>query len=152
MLPNANDETTSGEAGHATAQTPAAAGRSDPRSDHATGSGASPAAAGVASESAPAATAASASVPVGGAARISQASGLVTTEAATYVDGGSKVALAAQAVLLKKMEALPPNEAPQLELIDPPADAVVAVATVAPGAGSAQSGNTNGASGHSDAT
>ncbi|MET7141286.1 hypothetical protein M3S04_07260 [Xanthomonas sp. PPL139] len=151
MLPNAGDETTSGEAGHATARAPTAAGQSDPRGDPATAIGASPTAAGDASEPAPVAILASASVPVGGEARISQAPGLVTTAAVTYVGGDSKAALAAQAVLLKKMEAPPADDASQLQRIDPPADAILAVATAAPGPGAEQAGNTNDAPDHSDA-
>ncbi|MBB5942484.1 hypothetical protein [Xanthomonas sp. 3307] len=150
MLPNANDEATPGEAGQATAQAPAAAGRRD---DHAAEIGALPATSGAASASAPTATLASAPVSdeAGVEMRVSQAPGLTVPSAGTYFGEHSKTALAAQAVLLKKMEAPAAEDASQLQLIDAPTDAIVAVATAAPGPAAEQSGNTNDAPDHSDA-
>ncbi|MET0583093.1 MAG: hypothetical protein ABWZ08_14135 [Pseudoxanthomonas sp.] len=154
MLPNANDQTSPGEAGQTTAQATAAAGRSDQRDERALAIGAVPAAAGATSESAPAAVLASASLPVGagGETRIGQAPGLVTTAAARYAGEDSKAALAAQAVVLKQMQAPPADDAPQLRPVDLPADAVVAVATAAAGAGAEPAGNTGDAPDRSDAT
>ncbi|UYC13356.1 hypothetical protein [Xanthomonas sp. CFBP 8445] len=154
MPPNANDETTPGEAGQATVQAPAAVGPSEHRDGHAAQIGALPATSGAAPESALAAVLANAPAPVGAGAetRIKQASGLVMTAAASYYGEDSKAALAAQAVLLKKMEAPPAEDALQLQRIGPPSDTVVAVAPAASGSGAAQSDSTNGASDHSDGT
>lgn len=148
MLPNANDEKT----GQAAAQATAAAGRSDHLDDHAKEIGALPTAADAASESAPAAPDAEALVPVGAGVemRISHAPGLALPSAGAYFGEDSKTALAAQAALLKQMVATV-DDVPQLQGIDLPADAVVAVATAAPGTGAEQAGNTDDAPDHSDA-
>lgn len=148
MLPNASDET----AGQATVQATEAAERSDRRDDRVTEIVALPTAAGAASESAPAATHAEATVPIGEgvAIRISHASGLAVLSADTYFGEDSKTALAAQAALLKQMVATA-DDAPQLQGIDLPADAIVAVSAVAPGKGDGQDGNSDYAPTHSDA-
>lgn len=154
MLPTTNDQTTPGEAVHATSQAPVATGPSDHRDDHVAEIRALQATPSAASEPAPAAVPASASVPVGARTetRIRQASGLVMTAAARYYGEDSKAALAAQVVVLKQMQAPPAEDASQLQRIDLPADAVVAVAMVAPGAGAEQPGNAGDAPDHADAT
>lgn len=148
MLPNANDETT----GQAAGQAAAAAGRSEHRDDRATEIGALPTAADAASASVPAATDAEAPVPVGAGVemRIGHAPGLAVPSAGAYFGEDSKTALAAQAALLKQMAATV-DDAPQLQGNDLPADAVVAVATAAPGTGAEQAGNTDDAPDQSDA-
>jgi hypothetical protein len=148
MLPNANDETT----GHATAQATATTGRSDHRDDHAIESGALPTGGDTASAPAPTATDAEAPGPIGAGVemRLRHAPGLAAPSAGAYFGEDSKTALAAQAVLLKQMSATA-DDAPRLQGIDLPADAVVAVATAARGTGAEQAGNTDDAPDHSDA-
>jgi hypothetical protein len=148
MLPNANDETT----GQAATKATAAAARSGHRDDHATEIGELPTAADAASESAPIAAGAEAPAPVeaGVEMRISHAPGLAVPSAAAYFGEDSKTALAAQAALLKQMAATA-DDAPQLQEIDLPADAVVTVATAASSTGAEKAGSTDDAPDHSDA-
>lgn len=135
MLPNASDETT----GQTTAQATAAAERSDRRDDRVTAIGAFPAGADAASGAALAVPAAEAPAPAGSGVemRISHAPGLTVLSAGTYFGEDSKTALAAQAALLKQMVATA-DDTPQLQGVDLPAAAVVAVAAVAPGTGGGQ--------------